>query len=113
SSDLLLIHARGAADDDREEADDRQRSQSERREGEDPVQSTDGDVRSGVLRAHPSQPTRCNPGRLEVDALPRARFGSITQRGSPMPTGKVRFYDDEKGIGFSASDDGRGVLLQG
>ncbi|GAA3942073.1 cold shock domain-containing protein [Microbacterium soli] len=28
-----------------------------------------------------------------------------------MPTGKVRFYDDEKGFGFIASDDGRDVFL--
>src|SRR3954451_8866353 len=38
-------------------------------------------------------------------------FGTITQRGSPMPTGKVRFYDDEKGFGFIASDDGQDVFL--
>ena len=28
-----------------------------------------------------------------------------------MPTGKVRFYDEEKGFGFRASDDGRDVFL--
>ncbi|MFV0319510.1 MAG: cold-shock protein [Microbacterium sp.] len=28
-----------------------------------------------------------------------------------MPTGKVRFYDDEKGFGFIASDDGEDVFL--
>ena len=28
-----------------------------------------------------------------------------------MPTGKVRFYDEEKGFGFIASDDGRDVFL--
>ena len=28
-----------------------------------------------------------------------------------MPTGKVRFYDDEKGFGFIASDDGQDVFL--
>src|SRR3954452_20528049 len=37
--------------------------------------------------------------------------GTITQRGFPMPTGKVRFYDDEKGFGFIASDDGQDVFL--
>ena len=28
-----------------------------------------------------------------------------------MPTGKVRFYDDEKGFGFIPSDDGQDVFL--
>ncbi len=28
-----------------------------------------------------------------------------------MPTGKVRFYDDEKRFGFIASDDGQDVFL--
>jgi CspA family cold shock protein len=28
-----------------------------------------------------------------------------------MPTRKVRFYDDEKGFGFIASDDGQDVFL--
>ena len=28
-----------------------------------------------------------------------------------MPTGKVRFYDDEKGFGFISSEDGQDVFL--
>lgn len=28
-----------------------------------------------------------------------------------MPTGKVKFYDDEKGFGFISSDDGQQVFL--
>ncbi|QTV79998.1 cold-shock protein [Microbacterium sp. NIBRBAC000506063] len=28
-----------------------------------------------------------------------------------MPSGKVRFYDEEKGFGFIASDDGQDVFL--
>ena len=28
-----------------------------------------------------------------------------------MPTGKVRFYDEEKGFGFITSDDGQDVFL--
>ncbi|MFT4234572.1 MAG: cold shock domain-containing protein [Microbacterium sp.] len=28
-----------------------------------------------------------------------------------MPTGKVRFYDDDKGFGFIASEDGQDVFL--
>jgi CspA family cold shock protein len=28
-----------------------------------------------------------------------------------MPTGKVKFYDEEKGFGFITSDDGREVFL--
>ncbi len=34
-----------------------------------------------------------------------------SQRGSPVPTGKVRFYDEDKGFGFIASDDGQDVFL--
>lgn len=29
----------------------------------------------------------------------------------PMPTGKVRFYDEEKGFGFITSDEGQDVFL--
>jgi len=29
----------------------------------------------------------------------------------PMPTGKVKFYDDEKGFGFIMSDEGQEVFL--
>ena len=28
-----------------------------------------------------------------------------------MPTGKVRFYDEEKGFGFISSDEGQDVFL--
>lgn len=28
-----------------------------------------------------------------------------------MPTGKIRFYDEEKGFGFISSDDGQDVFL--
>ena len=28
-----------------------------------------------------------------------------------MPTGKVKFYDEEKGFGFVTSDDGQEVFL--
>ena len=30
-----------------------------------------------------------------------------------MPTGKVKFYDDDKGFGFIAGDDGQQVYLHG
>lgn len=34
-----------------------------------------------------------------------------SEKGSAMPTGKVKFYDEEKGFGFIASDEGQEVFL--
>ena len=33
------------------------------------------------------------------------------RKGTGMPTGKVRFYDEEKGFGFIQGDDGEQVFL--
>ncbi len=40
-----------------------------------------------------------------------ARAATFHSEVSQMPTGKVRFYDEEKGFGFIASDDGQDVFL--
>src|SRR6187431_728104 len=39
-------------------------------------------------------------------AIPPASSSEV-----PMPTGKVRFYDEGKGFGFITTDDGQDVFL--
>ena len=46
--------------------------------------------------------------RTDGPAIPRALR---SERGHTMPTGKVKFYDEEKGFGFISSDDGQEVFL--
>src|SRR5690606_17674055 len=77
--------------------------------------------RTGMSEADPAGPEGALLIRSSLPALgwrsgsrsSRAHrpHGRHPQRGLPMPTGKVRFYDDEKGFGFIASDDGQDVFL--
>src|SRR5699024_11204401 len=42
-------------------------------------------------------------------SIPLSPFTAVHSEVA-MPTGKVRFYDDEKGFGFITSDDGQDVF---
>lgn len=43
--------------------------------------------------------------------MPRECAARQRRKGTGMPTGKVRFYDEEKGFGFIQGDDGEQVFL--
>jgi len=51
-----------------------------------------------------------NP-HIHADALTAGRVPSRTKKVDYVPTGKIKWYDKEKGFGFLAAEDGQEVFL--
>src|ERR1700738_3311593 len=77
-------------------------------------------VPPAVSPAYPSKqgcsaaggPSRISPSRPANVGARSLRVTIETRRGEPVPTGRVKWYDPDKGFGFLSQEDGEDVYIR-